>query len=306
MKFLGKPAVLLLELAFVLTFASCENAAGGGSSSVVPEGFVRVTGATVSGAVADSKLFIEGRTVTIPDMYVCDHEVTQGEYETYCMYGGNSPSSNSDNEDYGIGKNFPAYYVSLYDAIVYCNLRSMAEGLTPVYVIGSETDPSKWDGIVSENGKYCGPSLFNETWNGVTMVGNTDSTVTTANGYRLPKTLEWEYIARGGNGGISETQYTYSGSDTIDEVAWYSENSDGKTHEVKTKKANSLGIYDMSGNVSEWCFTRRIWSSGMNWFYFCGGSWNDSSNKCSNSNKSNIYPFASTYDNGFRVVRSAQ
>ena len=69
--------------------------------------------------------------------------------------------------------------------------------------------------------------------------------------FRFPTEEEWEFAARGGN---KSKGYLYSGSDNIDEVAWYKENSGGfKTHEVKTKKPNELGIYDMSGNVCEWC-----------------------------------------------------
>ena len=274
------------------------------SSGKIPEGFVEVTGGTVTGdtkyASSDNDyIFVAGRTVTISDMYVCDHEVTQAEYEKYCKYGSSSPSS-----DYGYGDNYPAYYVSWYDAIVYCNLRSIDEGLTPAYKIGEETDPRKWSGIVgdSENG-YCGPSSSNSTWNALTYDKE-------AKGYRLPTEAEWEYIAR--EAGTSTT--TYSGSDTIDDVAWYSSNSSSKTHEVKGKNANSLGIYDMSGNVWEWCYdwygkvSSTIADTGASSGssrVICGGSWDYSASSCAVSYRDYSYPYHRVYIYGFRVVRSA-
>ena len=68
--------------------------------------------------------------------------------------------------------------------------------------------------------------------------------------YRLPTEAEWEYAARGGN---KCRGYKFSGSDILDEVAWNFGNSEGKTHTIGSKKPNELGIYDMSGNVAEWC-----------------------------------------------------
>ena len=272
------------------------------SSGNIPEGFVEVTGTTITGSESwtpSSYVFVSGRSITIPDMYVCDHEVTQAEYEKYCKYGSSSPSS-----DYGYGDNYPAYYVSWYDAIVYCNLRSIDEGLTPAYKIGEETDPRKWSGIVgdSENG-YCEPSSSNSTWDALTYDKE-------ANGYRLPTEAEWEYIAR--EAGTSTT--TYSGSDTIDDVAWYSSNSSSKTHEVKGKNANSLGIYDMSGNVWEWCYdwygtvsstTAETGASSGSYRVQRGGSWSCNASYCAVSFRGSSGPSRRDGSCGFRVVRSS-
>ena len=188
--------------------------------------------------------------------------------------------------------------------MVYCNLRSIDEGLTPAYKIGEETDPTKWSGIVgdSTNG-YCGPSSSNCTWDVLTY----DKT---ANGYRLPTEAEWEYIAR--KAGTSTT--TYSGSDNIENVAWYKRNSSIKTHEVKGKNANSLGIYDMSGNVWEWCWdwyssisssTADTGASSGSYRVRRGGSWDNNASYCAVSYRSSYDPYYRSGSLGFRVVRSS-
>ena len=226
----------------------------------IPEGFV----------------LVEGNGSTVGHLFVCDHEVTQGEY---CSYGGSSPSST-----YGVGPDYPAYHMSWYDALVYCNKRSMAENLTPCYTISGSTDPAVWGAI---------PTSFDASWDAA--ICDFD-----ANGYRLPTEAEWEYAAKGGPANDS---YTYSGSNDIEAVAWYDGNSDSKAHEVKTKAPNSLGLYDMSGNVWEWCWDKYSATSSNR--VHRGGSWNNAATFCAVSYRNGPYPYAQSYHFGFRVVRKA-
>ena len=283
-------------------------------AKTICNGFVEVFGKTVNGAVKDSQIFIEGRTIVIPDMYVCDHEVTQGEYEEFMTYETKRPGS------YGLGPDYPTYYVSWYSAVIYCNLRSVAENLTPVYYITINGQPVKdidsWKnlgGITSivkneENKYYCNDN-YNSPLNNPTNGIKYDET---ADGYRLPTEAEWEYIARGEN----NSSTIYSGSDTIEDVAWYKDNStDNKSHQIKTKAPNSLGIYDLSGNICEWCYDRYSETISINTpgtgpttemgRVARGGSWHGDEHYDRVYDRYSREP-TYTFDFGFRVVRNAR
>jgi formylglycine-generating enzyme required for sulfatase activity len=116
----------------------------------------------------------------------------------------------------------------------------------------------------------------------------------TEKNYRLPNDREWEFAAKGGN---YSKEYEFSGSNNANEVAWHIQNSNNKTQSVGTKKANELGIYDMSGNVWEWCSLYE----DTNQQVYCGGSWNDSMQDCCTYHCYS-YITGRTYDKGFRLI----
>ncbi len=272
----------------------------------IPEGFVLVpAGNFQMGSIEgyDDNKPVHEVTITKP-FYMGKYEVSQAEYEKYCSYGENKPSSK-----YGDGDNYPAYFVSWYDALVYCNKRSMAEGLTPCYSINDSTDPAKWGELPTAE-----DDPLRETWNAVVCDWN-------ANGYRLPTEAEWEYAARAGDKTVASL--TYSGTSDENELgkyAWYDSNSTIKTHEVGTKLPNAFGLYDMSGNVFEWCWNWHTdsynaeaeggsnptgASSGSKRVSRGGGLDGDSGN-CAVSYRYNSSPnLRQGYSLGFRVVRAS-
>ncbi|HOV16680.1 MAG TPA: SUMF1/EgtB/PvdO family nonheme iron enzyme [Candidatus Cloacimonadota bacterium] len=169
---------------------------------------------------------LPAHNVTLSSFVIGKYEVTQAEW--FSVMGNNPSHFTGDTSR-------PVEMVSWYAALVYCNKRSIAEGLTPVYTIGNSTNPGDWGAI---------PTTNNATWNSVTCNW-------TANGYRLPTEAEWEYAARGAT---NNPDYLYAGSNTIGDVGWYDANSGNTTHPVGLKAPNGLGIYDMTGNVREWCW----------------------------------------------------
>ena len=180
-----------------------------------------------------------------------------------------------------IGENYPVECVSWYDAIYFCNKLSLLCGLTPVYSVNGKTNPDKW-GYTPHKGKYIEWKISQNL---------------SANGFRLPTVEEWQYAAKGGQ------NYTYSGSNYLDEVGWCNSNSGDRTHPVAQKKANGYGLYDMSGNVDEWCWDVNPDYSDNR--YYCGGSCNNNGYYCKVDGRDYDGAYYQYSYLGFRIVCSA-
>jgi len=173
--------------------------------------------------------------------YMGKYPVTQDEWVTV-MGEGNNPSgfdglSGKEPATGEIQGRRPVEKVSFYNVLVFCNRLSVLKGFDPVYSIESSTDPDDWGPV---------PTGANDaTWDAVEIVSG-------ANGYRLPTEAQWEYACRAG----TTTAYNNGTEDgaNIGDRAWYNDNSDVITHEVGRKKSNRWGLYDMLGNVMEWCW----------------------------------------------------
>lgn len=171
----------------------------------------------------------------------------------------------------------PATLVNWFQAVEYCNARSIKEELTPCY-------------------KGSGKEIICD-W--------------VANGYRLPTEAEWEFAARGG---IFSHGYTYSGGNAIDAVAWYTVNAANASHPVGTKAPNELGLYDMSGNIREfvWDISANYPTGDQTdptgpatgvFRVRRGGGWWDTASACEVSARSGNTPTTSHQSIGFRVAR---
>ena len=204
------------------------------------------------------------------------YEVSWGEWKEVRAWGIANGYSDlagvGDTYPSGSADNFPVINVSWYDAVKWMNAKSEKEGLTPVYQVS---------GAVYKTGQSA-PTL--------------DSS---ANGYRMPTEAEWEWAARGG---VSTQGYTYSGSNDVNAVAWYYDNSSNGTKAVGIKNSNELGIHDMSGNVWEWCDDVAYTSDRR----IRGGSWNNNADNCTVANRdNNNNPDNRNNNIGFRLARSS-
>lgn len=200
------------------------------------------------------------RRVTVDGFYIGMLEVTQSQWEKVVgtsIY--QQKSKAGDSNTYGVGPDYPMYYVSWDEAMEFCRLLSNKTGRT----------------------------------------------------YTLPTEAQWEYAARGGN---KNEGAKYAGSNMIDAVAWYTDNSGSSTHIVGSKRANALGIYDMSGNVWEWCkdwyassyvsydTNNPVGPSSGSYRVNRGGSWDGNASSCRVAYRRNRSPGYRCGNLGFRVV----
>lgn len=159
----------------------------------------------------------------------------------------------------------PVETVTWKEAIIFCNLLSEKSGLKPCYTIREHKEEITFD--------------------------------QTANGFRLPTEAEWEYACKGG---IKEIRY-----DKLDLVAWYKDNSEQRTHNVGQKKPNPWGLYDMLGNVWEWCsdlYDTEVYGS---YRIFRGGGWCDEERSVMATTRRRSHPLKFKIDDlGFRIARN--
>lgn len=275
--------LIFLLIAIMFVVSACSQEKTDKNNSLV---FVK------GGAFKNTKSNYYGKDVILSDFYIGKYEVTQKEWVEVM---GSNPSQ-------FIGDNMPVEMVSWYDAVEYCNKRSIKEGLEPYYNIDkNKKDPNNQS------------DYDNIKWTVTINAG--------ANGYRLPTEAEWEYAAGGGQ---MSKSYTYSGSNNADEAAWnwrnagdqylsgdwnwpIIENNNSKTKAVGGKKPNELGLYDMSGNVREWCWDwygdDLDYSSGGSYRVVKGGGWVGDIHSIELSFRGKFEANGFGADQGFRVSR---
>jgi len=282
-----------LACILVLTFGLAENLAAQGDFILLPGG-----GFYMGSPVTEKERNIdEGprHAVTVAPFSMGRYEVTQAEW-TVLM--GSNPSRFQ-------GDRLPVEGVSWYEALVYCNKRSIAEGRVPCYSIKGSPDPAEW-GVV--------PTSVNGIWNSVVCDFSAD-------GYRLPTEAEWEYACRAGTDwatafgdALGPGQANFDGNRPYNSTA--PGESLGRTATVGSYPANAWGFHDMHGNVWEWCwdhYSDRYYArspdtdprgaEGGRYRVLRGGAWGSFGYRLRSAARRDEDPFYRDADDGFRLVR---
>ena len=226
----------------------------------------------VSAFEPDTMLTVQGNaSAEIPNLLVANTETTWGEWKRVRAWAtANGYDLTDISAVTGSDDRQPVHSVSWFDVLKWCNAKSEMESRTPVYTV---------NGSVYRSGESL-PAMN-----------------LSADGYRLPTEAEWVWAAKGG---VQSKGTIYSGSNTANDVAWYDDNSAGGPKPVGTKAANELALFDMSGNVFEWCWDLQFGNTrGLR-----GGSWVATAAQCELSFGFEEYGNTRDEDIGFRPVRN--
>ena len=243
----------------------------------------------VNGGKYKPSFFDEEREVF--DIEVCKYLIVQ---DMWTEIMDSNPSEHK-------GNRIPVDTVSWWDTLEYCNKLSKKYNLEPVYDLSQREEGILRINQLGGNSEYPNMADFRKT-----------------EGFRLPTALEWEWFARGGEIAIQDGtfDYKYSGSNNIDEVGWYKDNSGNKPHDIGVKKPNQLGIYDCTGNLREWCYDTSssgyiseklayIYDTSVRDRKLRGGAWNCYDNWCFINDDSDSTDGKYGDGNiGFRIVRT--
>ena len=221
----------------------------------------------------DTMVSVQGNASrSIPNLFFSNTETTWGEWKrvrTWATANGydlaniGEAASNDDRQ--------PVRRVSWFDVLKWCNARSEMEGMTPVYTVNN---------LVYKSGNTTVPTI-----------------TLSAGGYRLPSESEWAWAA---SGGVLPPRTIYSGSNNLDAVGWYDANSGGAPKPAGTKAANEFSLFDMSGNVREWCWDAIFGGTrGVR-----GGSCEVTATQCEILSEFEQYPNTRSSEIGFRPVRN--
>jgi formylglycine-generating enzyme required for sulfatase activity len=277
------------------------------------DGFILVEGTK---AGQDYPFTKENIPVPIKPFYIAPTEVTYAQIALYCYDNGLDPKTFHFAGWGAEEANRAAVRVNWYDAIRYCNWLSEQTGyMNLAYDIYAEIDGVSRI-ITPKDSIYWKETEYGRVfWDSIVYD-------ITSKAYRLPTEAEWEYAASsysklGKNPPSTRGKQLYAGTDSLNELqnyAWYRENSSSRAQKVKTKEPNRLGIYDMSGNVWEWCFDAYDAEKPFEKLAYMGevstgrrlrgGSWYSGASDCGVQYRDGDDPDYRSYNSGFRLTRT--